>query len=489
MTNSNSIDKGDLVQENGNHSQTRESTPNPGPERYKALSLRSPTAQILLISLICFCCPGIRNAISGLGGSGQLDSTAAANGNVALLASTAVSALILAPPVFDIFGPRPCLLVGGWTYALYSGSLLCYNHTENASFVIASAAMMGLGASLLWIAQGVIMVSYPIPEWKGRAIAMFWVVFNLGGAIGSFVSFGLNFHSSSGTVSDGTYGAFMAIMLIGWFLSVFVLPPHKVLRSDGTHAGPPPIEGAKTSPVVSLKREISNLVTSLSNWRIILLVPMFFYANFFYSYQENSVNGDTFTLRTRSLNGAMYWTAQMVGGLAIGFLLDLRHLKFPYLNLHLHLTRRTQARVGWTFVFVTGMAIWGGGLAFQMWNDKQDERLDFGDARTYIGPFWLYFLYGAFDSFWQSFCYWMMASLAKSPQEAAKFVGLYKAVQAAGGAVSWRINALHYPAMTQFVINWSLIGASMVVALPSVLSVTSLPLRGQVKEEGEARPE
>ncbi|KAK1225455.1 hypothetical protein PQX77_011604 [Marasmius sp. AFHP31] len=435
MTNSNSIDKGDLVQENSNHSQTRESTPNLGPERYKALSLRSPTAQILLISLICFCCPGIRNAISGLGGSGQLDSTAAANGNVALLASTAVSALIFAPPVFDI------------------------------------------------------MVSYPIPEWKGRAIAMFWVIFNLGGAIGSFVSFGLNFHSSSGTVSDGTYGAFMAIMLIGWFLSVLVLPPHKVLRSDGTHAGPPPIEGAKTSPVVSLKREISNLVTSLSNWRIILLVPMFFYANFFYSYQENSVNGDTFTLRTRSLNGAMYWTAQMFGGLAIGFLLDLRHLKFPYLNLHLHLTRRAQARVGWTFVFVTGMAIWGGGLAFQMWNDKQDERLDFGDARTYIGPFWLYFLYGAFDSFWQSFCYWMMASLAKSPQEAAKFVGLYKAVQAAGGAVSWRINALHYPAMTQFVINWSLIGASMVVALPSVLSVTSLPLRGQVKEEGEARPE
>ncbi|EEB99783.1 hypothetical protein MPER_00449, partial [Moniliophthora perniciosa FA553] len=48
------------------------------------------------------------------------------------------------------------------------------------------------------------MVSYPLADWKGRAIAMFWIIFNLGGGIGSFISFGLNFHSKSGTISDGT---------------------------------------------------------------------------------------------------------------------------------------------------------------------------------------------------------------------------------------------------------------------------------------------
>jgi hypothetical protein len=42
------------------------------------------------------------NAIGGLGGSGQLDSTVAANATVALLAATAASALTLVPPIFDV---------------------------------------------------------------------------------------------------------------------------------------------------------------------------------------------------------------------------------------------------------------------------------------------------------------------------------------------------------------------------------------------------
>ena len=37
------------------------------------------------------------NSISGIGGSGQLDSTVAANATVALLAATAVAALTVVP--------------------------------------------------------------------------------------------------------------------------------------------------------------------------------------------------------------------------------------------------------------------------------------------------------------------------------------------------------------------------------------------------------
>lgn len=67
------------------------------------------------------------NALSGLGGSGQVDQTVAANASVALLACTAGTALFVVGPIFDRVGPRVCLLLGGWTYALYSGSLLCFN--------------------------------------------------------------------------------------------------------------------------------------------------------------------------------------------------------------------------------------------------------------------------------------------------------------------------------------------------------------------------
>ncbi|KAF8072264.1 major facilitator superfamily domain-containing protein [Lyophyllum atratum] len=432
----------------------------------------TPMTQIVLISLICFCCPGMYNAIGGLGGSGQLDSTVAANATVALLAATAASALTIVPPIFDMFGPRTCLLIGGWTYPLYSGALLCYNHTHNSAFVIASGAILGLGASFLWVAQGAIMVSYPLPDKKGRAIGLFWVIFNLGGGIGSFISFGLNFHSKSGTVNDGTYGAFMAIMFIGWLLSIFIAPPHKVIREDGTRAGARP-SGVSIGFVASLKNEYNKFVSALRDWRIWLLIPAFFCANFFYSYQQNTVNGATFTLRARSLNGAMYWIAQMFGGIAIGFLLDLKYL-----------TRPQRAILGYVFVLVTGFSIWGGGLAFQRWENATGKKqwLDFSDGKTYVGPFWLYFWYGAFDAFWQSYCYWMMASLADSPHEAAKYVGLYKTFQATGGAVAWRINALKYPPITQLTINWALLGASLLIAIPAVLAITPSPVAAEIDD-------
>ena len=63
---------------------------------------------------------------------------------------------------------------------------------------------------------------------KGRAIATFWIIFNLGGGIGSLASFGLNFHSTSATISDTTYIALMIIMLIGWILGIFICSPRRI---------------------------------------------------------------------------------------------------------------------------------------------------------------------------------------------------------------------------------------------------------------------
>lgn len=42
------------------------------------------------------------NAITGMGGSGQLNQTVAANATVALLATGSIFAVFVAPPVFDV---------------------------------------------------------------------------------------------------------------------------------------------------------------------------------------------------------------------------------------------------------------------------------------------------------------------------------------------------------------------------------------------------
>ncbi|KAJ5583122.1 hypothetical protein N7535_001742 [Penicillium sp. DV-2018c] len=413
--------------------------------------------QIILISFICFCCPGMYNALSGLGGSGQVDQTVAANANVALLSATAGTALFVVGPIFDRVGPRVCLLLGGWTYALYSGSLLCFNSTSNGAFVIAAGAILGVGASFLWVAQGAIMTTYVPESQKGRAIAVFWIIFNLGGGVGSLASFGLNYRSTTGTVNDGTYIALLVIMAFGWLLGSLICPPSYV-RVDQMQVTP---ESEK-----NWRQIARHAVNTICHWQVLCMLPLFFSANVFYSYQQNAVNGMNFNIRTRSLNGALYWIAQMVGGLVMGSILDIPGL-----------TRPMRARIAWLFLFATGMAIWGGGYVFQKWSDarllrgfKQD--IDYTQGSISVGPIFLYIFYGAYDALWQSYCYWLIGAQSNSPAAAAVLVGAYKTFQSTGGAMSWRVNALQTPAMTQLAMNWGLCIGSLVIAIPTVLAIT-----------------
>jgi MFS family permease len=301
------------------------------------------------------------------------------------------------------------------------------------------------------------MTTYVPESQKGRAIAVFWIIFNLGGGVGSLVSFGLNYHSKSGTVSDATYIALLVVMAFGWLLGILICSP-KVVRVKELQATP---EIEK-----NWKRIAQLAIRTMLDWRVLCMLPLFFCANVFYSYQQNDVNGMTFNIRTRSLNGALYWIAQMLGGLVMGLILDLPSLERPQ-----------RARLAWFFLFITGMAIWGGGYAFQKWANvrvaaglKQD--IDFSEGRISTGPIFLYIFYGAYDAFWQSFCYWLIGARSNSPAVTAVLVGAYKTFQSVGGAMAWRVNALKAPAMTQFAMDWGLCMAALVVAIPSVLAVT-----------------
>lgn len=397
------------------------------------------------------------NALGGLGGSGQVDPTVAANATVALLSTTAATALFFVGPIFSWVGPRICFLIGGWTYALYSGSLLYFNHHDQGAFVIASGAILGVGASFIWIVQGAIMTTYVDESQKGRAIAVFWVIFNLGGGIGSLASFGLNYNSKSGTVTDSTYIALMVIMLFGWLLGVFICSPSRIRLAQ--------LHRAVETEKHSIKGTIKIAVQTITKWRVACMIPLFFSANVFYSYQQNNVNGLTFNIRTRSLNGALYWMAQMLGGLLIGLLLDM-----PWFS------RGMRARIGWLVIFTTGMAIWGGGYAFQKWENarlaaghKQD--IDYKQGSISTGPIFLYIFYGCYDALWQGFAYWLIGTESNSTARAAVLVGAYKTFQATGGAMAWRINALHASAFTQLGMNWGLCIGSLIIVLPTVWTV------------------
>ncbi|KAM7261920.1 hypothetical protein ACFE04_020997 [Oxalis oulophora] len=401
----------------------------------------SPLVQVSLIGLVCFCCPGMFNALSGMGGGGQVDDTAANNANTALYTTFAVFG-ILGGGIYNVLGPHMTLFMGCSTYVLYAGSFLYYNHYHHQAFAIVAGAFLGIGAGLLWAGQGAIMTSYPPANRKGTYISLFWSIFNMGGVIGGLIPFFLNYHRTKAvSVNDGTYIGFMCFMTAGTLLSLAILPPSKVIRDDGSRC-----TKVKYSSPSTEAKEILKL---FMNWKMLLIVPAAWASNFFYSYQFNNVNGALFNLRTRGLNNVFYWGAQMIGSIGIGYVLD-----FSFKS------RRMRGFVGIGVSALLGTAIWAGGLANQLTYSRDNTpevKLDFKESGSdFAGPFVLYFSYGLLDAIFQTMVYWVIGALADDSEVLSRYSGFYKGVQSAGAAVAWQIDTRKVPFLSQLIVNWSL---------------------------------
>lgn len=371
--------------------------PRPDGWMYKALKLgkhhywyASPRVQLLMVSLVCFLCPGMFNALGGLGGGGQVDSTAQTQANTALYSTFAVVGFF-AGSIANRLGLRLTLSLGGIGYCIYAASFLSYSHTQNQGFVIFAGAFLGVCAGLLWAAQGAIMMSYPPEDEKGRYISWFWIIFNMGAVIGSLIPLAENIQRRAGNVTDGTYAAFIVLMFCGAVLALFLCNAASVVREDGSRVI------LKKNP--SWRSELLGLWETLrDHWWVVLLFPYFVSSNIFYTYQNNGVNLSAFNTRTRALNNLLYWLAQIIGAVFFGYGLD-----FPGIR------RTRRARGAFFVLLVLTFVIWGGGYEWQRQQPHRSEArqdIDWTDGRSYLGPMFLYFFYGFFDAAWQTCIYW-----------------------------------------------------------------------------------
>jgi hypothetical protein len=133
---------------------------------------------------------------------------------------------------------------------------------------------------------------------------------------------------------------------------------------------------------------------------IVLLFPMFFSSNWFYTYQFNDINGAKFNTRTKALNNTVYWLMQIAGAFTFGYALDRTWLP-----------RSIRARACWAVLFILTMVVWGGGYAFQKNYTREDAAQPnflIYDWKTsgYVGPMFLYMFYGFYDAAWQTSVYW-----------------------------------------------------------------------------------
>ncbi|KAK7041796.1 hypothetical protein VNI00_009085 [Paramarasmius palmivorus] len=415
-----------------------------------------PITQVCMVGFVCFMCPGLFNALNGLGAGGQVDSETSANANAALYSTFAIFGFF-GGSINNRLGSKLTLLLGSLGYCLYIGSYLAMNiHPNAGGFVIAAGAILGICAGLLWSAQGSLMLSYPTEQEKGRFIAIFWTIFNLGAVLGAAVSLGQNFNSTANSVSNSTYIAFTVLTGIGILIPLLLVDPKNIIRTDGTKPTIPEDPSWNT--------QLYGLWVALkTDPQIIMLFPMFFSSNWFYTWQFNAYNGAIFNIRARSLNNFLYWTAQIVGSVLMSFILD-----------HKSLTRRARAFSSWALLFALIFAshIWG--YFYQKQYDRNTYPPDDDTVRFdiydngYIGRVFLYIVFGILDAAWQTTIYWLMGAMSNDPAKLAYFSGFYKCIQSAGNAGIWRADAVKIPYMNIYISTWVLLVAGLIFALPMI---------------------
>lgn len=267
--------------------------------------------------------------------------------------------------------------IGTTGYAVYLGALWNFQVNQTRWFLILAGAILGFSASLFWSAQGAVMMSYPTEKDKGRSFSAFWALFQLGTLIGSAIALGIQFHSTLPTVSTKVYIAFLIIMLTAIATSWLVLPPHLVVRGDGTLVE---VEASLTP-----KEEFREFVEMFKDWRMLALFPMFFCSNYFYAYQS-AIVAFLFNGRTRALVALLTGLGSILGSILIGVVTDI----LPF-------NRRKRAYVGCIVVFIIMCAVWGGGIAFQLKFNRGSKEI-FGEPLHWdwtvgaaVGPILLMF--------------------------------------------------------------------------------------------------
>ena len=188
---------------------------------------------------------------------------------------------------------------------------------------------------------------------------------------------------------------------------------------------------------------------------------MFFASNYFYAYQ-GSINTARFDGPTRALNAVLEGAGAIVGALMIGFFV-LDSERIP---------RRTRGYIGLAVVILITIAVWVCGLVWQTTFERGSPdfvlyKINYKDAayRT-KGPLFFFCTSRARgveravltrladyfgDACYQALAYWIMSALTNDPFTLARFAGLYKAVQSAGSAGSFGMDAVGTPWLNELV--------------------------------------
>ncbi|KAF9022214.1 MFS general substrate transporter [Hymenopellis radicata] len=405
----------------------------------------TPMAQVFMVGFVCFCTVGMFSAINQLGAGGTQDIALSDISNSVLYGVFCIAGFF-GGSINNLLGPRLTLFIGTLGYILYIGSLWCFQTQGTRWFLILAGGILGATAALLWSAQGSIMMSYPEEKDKGRAIGMFWGIFQAGSLIGSIMAFAINVKNGGlDAVKTTTYLAIMIVMAFGSCLCFFILAPSEVRRSDGTRV--------ELHSTTTFREEVSGFLSLFKNKQMLLLLPLSFASNFFYTYQS-AIAFALLDSSTRALNGIITGVASICGAQILGLVLDIKWLG-----------RRKRGFLGLGVTMTCAVVVWSLGIVYQVGFTRAtvfDPKINYKDSAALAKPAALLFFYYINDAFVQSLIYWTMGSLTNDPFTLARYAGFYKAIQSGGAAIAFGVDAVATPYINEIAVNFAL----LMLALP-----------------------
>ncbi|KAJ8601234.1 hypothetical protein CTAYLR_003236 [Chrysophaeum taylorii] len=368
------------------------------------------------------------------------------------LASNALSTLYAvftlscfgAPGIVNAYGAKRALGLGVFGYAAFSAAALVFAVVGDAGWsralVVGGGALNGLGAAVLWTAQGRLMLDIAAADTRevGAHFAVFWALFNASAIAGGLGTFFYLSDASGGNAA--LFVAFTAFIMAGGLATSWLEDAKDACDYEARFS-----EARKTLRLFSTKKAAT-------------LAPLFWYSGFNQPYQLNGFGDRAFHPRIVGLQLAVFYAAAVLAGVCAGRTLD---------------ARGRPPRAG----AVRGLEIFAATATPAFVLAAYVERaltipVGFADPPLdWLAPTLAFALWGFSDSYVQAYCYWVIDKLyAHSGPETSRAVGLYKFVQSAGWCAGY---ALLPPRRCPYAAQLALVAASFVFG--TLLALFELP--------------
>lgn len=444
------------------------------------------------------------------------------------MASSSISAVYLTftitslvtPSITNKYGCRLCLFIGVLGYAslvltsliyfLYGGEDVLWSKR----LVVFGGATLGIGASLLWTAQGRLILQYSEREEElirtttnrtkygsqtktGKLMGIFWAIFQCSSLVGGGISF--IYYNKEPKGSTLLYALFLAFIIIGALCTQLLLPPTMLKlpspfnkpnkQSNGRKREGNSVDEMITNeqtPLTSnklitredntniMKEDLSHLswkeeahgtIQMVLSKRVLLLSPLFFFTGNNQPYQQGTFSR-FFTKRSIGVELIIFHLMEIIGALMTGQFLDSVN------KIASDSSRRKRAitcLVAFVLINSTGNI-----LAFKEEHHAAKHSVN-GTAYdianiSVISPSLAFACWGFADAQIQVYCYWLLSGFYTSGSDHSRIVGLYKCIQSLGTAIGfYLIPASKLSEMSQLVFS------SLVFVVGAVLSFSQLP--------------